>query len=287
MRSYLSFIKFAHTIFALPFALVGFFIGLHEPGSVFSLKILMLVLLCMVFARSAAMAFNRFVDRELDARNTRTQHREIPAGRISPGAALTFSLVSAVLFVACTFFINTICFVLSPVALLVILGYSYTKRFTALSHFILGLGLSFAPIGAYLAVTAQFDVIPILLSVMVMLWVGGFDILYALQDQNFDSQHALHSIPALVGTRQSIVISALIHGVCAILCVYVAVLLGMEFASLKWLYWTGTGIFLALLVYQHLLVKPYDLSRINLAFFTTNGVASVLFGTLLILDFYV
>ncbi|MDX1476134.1 MAG: UbiA-like polyprenyltransferase [Saprospiraceae bacterium] len=287
MRHYLSLVKFAHTIFALPFALVGYFIGLQMPGVVFTPRILILVILCMIFARSAAMAFNRYVDRHIDARNARTQARELPAGVISPRSALIFVVANAVLFVACTYLINRLCFFLSPVALAIVLGYSYTKQFTALSHFILGLGLSLAPVGAYLAVTGQFDVIPVLLGAMVLLWVGGFDIIYAMQDRDFDRTHDLHSIPSLVGPTKALWISGLAHLSCAVLCVYVVLGLSTQFATLGWLLWAGTGVFLLMLGYQHLLVKPNDLTRVNLAFFTTNGVASVMFGLAVILDFYI
>lgn len=233
------------------------------------------------------MAFNRYADRHIDADNARTRMREIPSGVISSRQALWMTVISSLLFIFSAWLINPLCFALSPVALLVILGYSYTKRFTALSHFILGLGLSFAPVGAYIAVTETFDVLPVLIGLMVLLWVGGFDILYALQDKKYDSENALHSIPVLFGARKAIVISALVHGGCAVLCLYVALLLGVQFRQLDWLYWVGTGGFLALLVYQHFLVTPRDLSRINLAFFTTNGIASVIFATGLILDFYI
>jgi 4-hydroxybenzoate polyprenyltransferase len=287
MRKYLSFVKFAHTLFALPFALVGYVIGLMMPGSTFSLRVLAAVLLCMVCARTAAMAFNRFADRRIDADNERTRRREIPTGVISASQALWLTLISAALFVFSAWLINPLCFALSPVALLVILGYSYTKRFTALSHFILGLGLSFAPVGAYIAVTESFDVLPILIGLMVLLWVGGFDIIYALQDKRFDKENALHSIPVLFGIRKAIVISALVHGACAVLCLYVALLLGVQFGQLEWLYWLGVGGFLVLLLYQHLIVTPKDLTRVNLAFFTTNGIASLIFGATLILDFYI
>ena len=161
MRDYLSLIKFSHTIFALPFAMVGYILGVHAPGSTFDWTTLLLVVLCMVFGRSAAMAFNRYADREIDALNERTKVREIPSGKISPRAALFFTIVNVALFVLCTYLINPLCFALSPVALAVVMGYSYTKRFTPLSHFVLGVGLALAPVGAYLAVTESFDLIPV------------------------------------------------------------------------------------------------------------------------------
>ncbi|RLD21408.1 MAG: 4-hydroxybenzoate octaprenyltransferase [Bacteroidetes bacterium] len=287
MRNYLSLIKFSHTVFALPFALVGFVLGIHYPGVEFDPVVLILIILCMIFARSAAMAFNRFVDRHIDAVNARTSQREIPAGVISPGAALTFTLISSGLFILCTYFINPLCFALSPVALAVVLGYSYTKRFTAFSHFILGLGLALAPIGAFLAVTEVFDVIPVLIGIVVLLWVGGFDIIYALQDESFDTEHKLHSIPTFLGAKGALVMSSVVHLMCGAVCIYAVYRMGNDYEALSWLLWGGAGMFLASLAYQHTLVKPGDLSKVNLAFFTTNGLASIIFGTAVILDFYI
>ncbi len=287
MRDYLSLIKFSHTVFALPFALVGFVLGIHYPGVEFDPVVLGLIILCMIFARSAAMAFNRFADREIDAVNARTSQREIPAGVISPGAALTFTLVSSGLFVVCTYFINPLCFALSPVALAVVLGYSYTKRFTAFSHFVLGLGLSLAPIGAFIAVTEVFDIIPVLIGLVVLLWVGGFDIIYALQDEEFDAEHKLHSMPTFLGPKGALMMSSFIHVICGAVCVYAVYRMGNDFEALNWLLWGGAGLFIASLIYQHTLVKPGDLSKVNLAFFTTNGLASIIFGAAVILDFYI
>ena len=215
MKNYLSLIKFSHTIFALPFALVGFFLANYLEGQTPSLYILAFILLCMIFARSAAMAFNRYLDRDIDAKNPRTTVREIPAGIISAHNLLYgLSSLNALAFVLATWFINPLCFALSPVALLVVLGYSYTKRFTALCHFVLGLGLSLAPIGAYLAVTGHFDVLPVLFSVVVFLWVSGFDIIYALQDEDFDKSLNLNSIPVLLGRKGALQLSNMVHLVC-------------------------------------------------------------------------
>ena len=284
MKNYLSLIKFSHTIFALPFALLGFFLGVYQEGGAIPWKIFALVLLCMIFARSAAMAFNRYLDRDIDEKNPRTATREIPAGIISPKNALLFIILNCTLFVVTTWFINPLCLALSPVALLVILGYSYTKRFTALCHFVLGLGLSFAPIGAYIAVTGSFALIPVLYSAAVLLWVAGFDIIYALQDEDFDKSLQLHSIPVQLGTKGALNLSNILHLLCAIILITAAYLMGQEYETLYWMHWLATFVFIALLIYQHLLVKPDDLSRINLAFFTTNGFASLIFGTLVILD---
>jgi len=284
MKNYLSLVKFSHTLFAMPFALVGFFIATTTMGAGLNWKLLGLVVLCMVFARSAAMAFNRWLDRDVDAVNPRTKMREIPAGIISPKAALTFVVANCLLFVATTYFINPICFYLSPVALAVVLGYSYTKRFTWFCHLVLGLGLALAPVGAYLAVTGRFDWVPVLYGLAVLLWTGGFDVIYALQDEEFDQNQRLYSIPAFFGKARALRISEWMHLGTAGLMVTASALLHRNVPEAHTLTWVGTGIFLALLVYQHRLVKPNDLSRVNLAFFTTNGVASLVFGVLTILD---
>ena len=310
VRSYLSLIKFSHTIFAMPFALIGFMLGLNSghtdfgagawilngnKGYNYSLQRKMdiailqqiglrflLVILCMVFARSAAMAFNRYLDRSFDAKNPRTAIREIPAGILKANSVLFFTIISCFLFIVCTFFINRICFFLSPVALLVVLGYSYTKRFTPLCHLILGLGLSLAPIGAYLAVTGHFDLLPILFSFTVLFWVSGFDIIYALQDEEFDKENKLYSIPAWLGKAKALRVSEVLHFLSAA-CVLLAGWLG----NFGWLYWTGTSIFIGMLVYQHSIVKPNDLKRVNIAFMTANGVASVVFAIFVIADQFI
>ncbi len=207
VSTYFSLIKFSHTIFALPFAIIGFALAIHSGKALFSLEKLILVVLCMVFARSAAMAFNRYIDRKFDAKNPRTSNREIPAGIISPKAALLFVFLSALAFMGAAYFINPLCFYLSPVALLVILGYSYTKRFTPLCHLVLGAGLALAPIGAYLALTEEFDALPLILSFAVFFWVSGFDIIYALQDDEFDHSQALNSIPVFLGRKKALLLS--------------------------------------------------------------------------------
>lgn len=282
MKKYLSLIKFSHTIFALPFAMIGFFlaVGLHQYP--FDWKILVYVILCMIFARSAAMAFNRYIDREIDKSNERTAAiREIPNGKIKPQSALFFVVINALLFVATTYFINLLCFYLSPIALFVVLGYSYTKRFTALCHLILGVGLGLAPIGAYLAVTGVFNWLPLFFSFAVLFWVSGFDIIYALQDESFDKQQNLHSIPVLLGTQKALYLSTFFHVITAFFIVVAG-----YYAQLGMYFWIGTVIFIKLLFYQHFIVKSNDLSKVNLAFFTTNGIASVLFASFVILDLY-
>lgn len=297
VKKYLSLIKFSHTIFAMPFALIGFCLGIiytsslvpgsHDsifpplyPWKELGIK-LGLVLFCMITARSAAMAFNRYLDRSIDARNPRTAIREIPAGVISARSALIFTLISCLLFILTTWFINRICFFLSPVALAVILGYSYTKRFTALCHLVLGLGLSLAPIGAFLAVTGYFDLLPILFSIAVICWVSGFDIIYALQDEEFDRTHNLYSIPSLLGKGKALHVSEFLHFLSA-----AAIITAGIIGHFHLFYWVGTTLFTGMLIYQHSVVKPNDLRRVNLAFMTANGIASVVFAIFVIADMF-
>ncbi len=305
VKNYLSLVRFSHTIFAMPFALIGFFLGVTSPFAFSSGEMVwnlnktigwgndftnfiydkeviakfLLVLICMISARSAAMAFNRYLDRSFDAKNPRTAIREIPRGIISPDSALRFTIVCCVVFIVATFFINPICFFLSPVALFVVLFYSYTKRFTALCHLVLGLGLSLAPIGAYLAVTGRFDALPLLFSFAVIFWVSGFDVIYALQDVEFDQSQHLFSIPAVVGRNRGLRISELLHLLSAI-CVIAAGIYG----HFHWMYWLGIAIFIGMLVYQHSIVAPHDLSKVNIAFMTANGIASVVFAGFVIGD---
>jgi 4-hydroxybenzoate polyprenyltransferase len=297
VKNYLSLIKFSHTIFAMPFAMIGFFLAIlrinfttypipgwhtiiYPPG--FLMNRFILVLICMITARSAAMAFNRYLDREWDARNPRTAIREIPKGIITPTNALVFTILSCLLFITTTFFINRICFYLSPVALAVVLGYSYTKRFTPLCHLVLGLGLSLAPIGAYLAVTGVFHWLPVLFSLAVIFWVSGFDIIYALQDEEFDKENQLYSIPAWLGKRKALRVSEVLHLLSA-----AAVIAAGRWGQFGWLYWIGVLIFGGMLLYQHSIVKPDDLRRVNLAFMTANGIASVVFALFVITDLFV
>ena len=285
MKNYFSLVKISHTIFALPFALLGFFLATAHTGQSPDIKILLLIILCMVFARNAAMGFNRYIDRDIDLKNPRTVDREIPAGVISPRNALLFVIINCLLFVLTTFMINKICFFLSPIALAVILGYSYTKRFSAICHFILGLGLALAPIGAYLAVTGKFDLLPILYGVTVLFWVSGFDIIYALQDEEFDKSLSLKSIPVSLGRNGALRLSSILHLCAAFVMIYAAYLLSIEFSQLNWLHILGAVMFVGLLIYQHSIISVEDLSRINRSFFTTNGLASIVFSSLVIADF--
>ena len=286
VKNYLSLIKFSHTIFAMPFALVGYFLGMKvfNPDSYrdeFLILNFILVLLCMIFARSAAMAFNRYLDRTFDAKNPRTAIREIPKGIISANSALVFTTISCALFLVTCFFINRICFYLSPVALFVVVGYSYTKRFTPLCHLILGLGLSLAPIGAYLAVTGKFDLLPIFFSVAVIFWVSGFDIIYALQDVEFDQSQKLYSMPVWLGKEKALHVSELFH-----LLSGAAVVGAGYYGHFGWLYWVGVLVFGGMLIYQHSIVKPDDLKRVNIAFMTANGIASIVFAIFVIADLF-
>ncbi len=280
VKDFFSLVKFAHTIFALPFAIIGYFLASMQVDKL-DWKIFLFVLLDMVFARNSAMGFNRFLDRRFDKENPRTAKREIPAGKISPQLGLAFVIVNVILFIGTTYFINPLVFYLSPVALLVILGYSYFKRFSALAHFILGLGLSLAPIGAYLCVKPEFDLLPILLSFAVLFWVTGFDIIYALQDIDFDKSMKLKSIPTFLGVKGSLILSLVLH----LLTFLLLIAIGL-FGELSIWYWIGAGIFSLLLFYQHAIVKSNDLSRVNLAFFTTNGIASVLYMVFFVLAIY-
>ena len=282
MKNYLSLIKFSHTIFALPFAIIGFVLGMADQEGVFNIQKFLLMLACMVFARSAAMAFNRYIDRAFDEKNPRTKSREIPAGVISPNKALFYVIINSLLFILATYFINPICFYLSPIALLVVLGYSYTKRFTALCHFVLGLGLALAPIGAYLSVTATFSMLPIWYSLAVITWVSGFDIIYAMQDVEIDSELQLNSIPNALGKVHALQLSNLLH-----VLSFLFVLIPIFFFPFGIYYWIGLGIFAAMLIYQHSIVKPSDLSKVNIAFMTTNGIASVAFALFFLLDYFI
>lgn len=279
MKKYLSLVTFSHTIFAMPFAFIGFFLAITTTPHPFEGGKLLLMVMCMVFARNSAMAFNRYLDRHIDAKNPRTKVRDIPAGRISPTSALLFTIGNCLLFVGATWFINSLCFYLSPVALLVVLGYSATKRFTALCHLVLGLGLSLAPIGAYLVVTGAFALLPIFFSLAVLCWVSGFDIIYALQDEDFDRNENLHSIPAWLGKVNALRLSTFLHVLSAIF-----ILMPVFYTNVGILYYIGIIFFCSMLIYQHRLVKPNDLSRVNFAFMTTNGIASVVFAVLFLLD---
>lgn len=275
----MSLVAFSHTVFALPFALIGFMLAWQRSELDFSPTLFFKMLLCMVTARTAAMAFNRYLDADIDAKNPRTLQREIPAGKIKKTSALILVITCCLVFMTTCFFINSLVFFLSPIALVVVLGYSYTKRFTSLAHFVLGLGLSLAPIGAYLVVLPQFDLLPVIYSLVVLCWVSGFDIIYALQDEEFDKREKLHSVPAALGKQQALRVSEIVHVVCAGLVITA----GIKGSFGLW-YWIGCAFFIAMLVYQHALVKPNDLSLVNRAFMTANGYASVVFAVFVCAD---
>ena len=243
---------------------------------------LVYIILAMIFARNAAMGFNRYIDRHIDKDNPRTKNREIPSGVIKEKSALFFVIINSLLFIGVTYFINLLALFLSPIALVVVLGYSLTKRFTALCHLVLGLGLSLSPIGAYIAVTGRFNsLMPILISLAVLLWTAGFDIIYALQDDEFDREKKLKSIPQSLGRQKALLLSRFLHFISAILIVIPGF-----FMNVSYLYFLGAALFILLLINQHRLVKINDLSKVNLAFFTMNGIASVIFGLLAIISFY-
>lgn len=279
IKKYSRLVVFSHTIFALPFALIGFTLAVSQNRYDFSIERLLLVLVCMVTARNSAMAYNRYLDRKIDAANPRTADREIPAGVISPKRALAFIITNVLIFICACYAINPLCFYLSPIALFVVLGYSWTKRFTSLCHFVLSFGLSIAPMGAYLAVSGEWAWPPLLISAVVLFWVSGFDVIYALQDGTFDKENNLHSIPSRFGIKGALRISELIHTICFICLITAALLLNFGIWA-----WIGVIIFSGLLIYQHAIVKADDLSQVGRSFGTTNGVASVLLALFVIID---
>lgn len=282
IKSYFSLVKFSHTIFALPFALIGFFTAIQQDGFSFKYLDLLLVILCMVFARNSAMAFNRYIDRFIDKANPRTSNREIPTNKISSKNALFFTIINSILFIVTCAFINKMTLILAPVALGVLLFYSYTKRFTFLSHLVLGTGLAIAPAGAYIAVSETLNLKIILLSSIVLLWTAGFDIIYSLQDEEFDKNNGLFSIPAKFGRKNALIISSIIHLITILILIY-----WTSFQDSNYILWIGVSIFTILLIYQHIIVKPKDISRVNLAFGTTNGIASVCLATFTIISFFI
>ena len=281
IQNYLSLVRFSHTIFAMPFALLGFFTAINTESHNFTWRLLILILLCMIFARNAAMGFNRYADHKFDRLNPRTAGREIPRGIISTRSALVFVLVNSILFIVAAGFINRLTMFLSPVALIIILGYSLTKRFTSLSHFILGLALSLAPVGAYISVTGIFDIVPLLYSMVVLFWVSGFDIIYSLQDSEFDINNKLLSIPVSLGIKRSLILSSFLH-----LLAVVSVIISGLLSGAGLLYWMGTAVFSIMLVYEHIIVIPDDRASISRAFGTINSYAGVSFCVFAIVDIY-
>ena len=279
ISKYLRLVKFSHTIFAMPFALMSFTYALWSTDAEFSWWLLLQVVLCMVFARNVAMGFNRWADRDIDAENPRTANREIPSGQISPRKALAFVIINALLFIVTASTINLLTAILSPVALAVVMFYSYCKRFTSLAHLVLGLSLGIAPAGAYIAVTGTLTFAPCLLSLLVLTWCGGFDIIYALQDAEFDRARGLHSIPSRFSTATSLYISIALH------CVSVVALVAFAmYLPQTWLLWCGVGLFSAILVAEHILVTPKRQRSIAIAFGTLNGLASLTLALFVIVN---
>ncbi len=269
IKTTLAMIKFEHTLFALPFAFLG---AILAANGLPEWKQILWITVAMVGARSAAMTFNRIVDRDIDAKNPRTANREIPSGKLSVGFAWTFLYVSIAIFLLASYSLNWLTFALSPVALIFILGYSYAKRFTSFAHLILGLALAISPSAAWIAVRGTLDdEVPLLLSLLVLMWTSGFDVLYACQDFEFDRKAGLRSIPARFGIKNSLLIARLFHFQAFIVLVLLWLAMGMMWVALA-----GVVIVGALLLYQHTLVKANDLSRMNAAFFTTNAFVSVI-----------
>lgn len=273
LARYSNLVKLPHTLFALPFAMVGAVLASYVKGV--TADTILWIALAVASARYAAMAFNRIVDRRLDAANPRTAMREIPSGVISVREAGIAVVLSSALFLASAWQLNPLCFALAPVALIWVLGYSYTKRFTRWAHLALGLGLGIAPVGGYLAVTGAWSdpwwMLPVLAG-GVMTWVAGFDVLYALQDLDFDRQAGLHSIPAALGVRRALVVARILHAGAVIALAAVGSAVGAG-----WLYWAGVAVVAALLLFEHSLVRVDDLSRLDAAFFTMNAIISIAF----------
>ena len=275
---YLRLVKFSHTIFAMPFALLSFtYAWLTAPHDAALWVVLLQVVACMVFARNVAMGFNRWADRKIDAENPRTANREIPAGVISSRGAVVFIIINALLFIATTITINPLCAWLSPVALFVVMFYSYCKRFTALAHVVLGISLGIAPVGAYIAVTGTTVVECWLLAAVVTTWCAGFDIIYALQDAEFDRKRGLHSIPSHFSATTSLVISTLLHLASVGLLVWFALS-----QPQTWLLYVGCVLFALILALEHYLVTPTKQRNIGIAFGTLNAMASMSLAVCLI-----
>ncbi len=268
LRNALTFIRFSHTIFALPFALGAMFVAAHGIPSV---KIFALIILSMVFARTAAMCFNRLADWEIDKRNPRTagRHRLVPRK-----SAIALLFVSSAAFVATTFFINPLCYALAPVALAIVFFYSLTKRFTPFSHFFLGLALAVSPVGAWLAVTGSFAFAPLVLAAAVLFWVAGFDLIYATQDFDFDKKEGLHSLVVRLGIVKSLTLAQLLHLVMAALLVAFGIA-----AHLGPIYFTSLALVAAALIYEHRVARRLDLDAINRAFFASNAFVGLVFVT--------
>jgi 4-hydroxybenzoate polyprenyltransferase len=264
----LEMIKFEHTVFAIPFAFLGAFLAARGiPGW----RPLLWIILAMFGARSAAMGFNRLVDADLDSQNPRTANRALPRRLLTKKFVLLFVIASSILFFFSAWRLNPLALLLSPLALFIVLSYNYTKRFTSLSHLLLGLSLAIAPVGGWVAVRGTLDVGPFYIAAAVIFWVAGFDIIYACQDVEFDRSAGLYSLPARLGIRRSLQISSVFHIVMVLLLIWTFWLFRLSVLS-----WIGLGVVVIGLIYEHSLVKAEDLSKVNAAFFTVNGIISVI-----------
>jgi 4-hydroxybenzoate polyprenyltransferase len=272
IRVVLEMIKFEHSVFALPFALVGALLAARAGGGLPTWRQFLLIVVAMVGARSAAMTMNRIADREYDRRNPRTANRALPAGELSVGFAWAFTILASAVLVIAAWQLNRLALALSPVALLILFFYSYTKRFTSWSHFVLGFCLGISPAAAWIAIRGSLDARMLILCAAVTLWVGGFDVLYACQDVEFDRAAGLHSIPKRLGIAKALLFARAMHVVMVALLAWLA----WSF-HLAWPAWAGIAVVAALLAYEHSLVKANDLSKMNAAFFTVNGYISLLF----------
>ncbi len=279
LANYFSFIKFSHTIFAMPFAFIGFFLAVRVVG--FEWTNLLLVIACMIFARNFAMSFNRLIDMKYDKANKRTNKRELITNVISKKAATVFLLINIILFFVACYFLNSLSFYLSPVVVFVLLFYSITKRFTSFSHLFLGLALSITPVASYIAVANEVALLPFFFAFVVLFWVAGFDIIYSLQDIDFDKKHNLKSIPAFVGKKKAKLIAIIFHLISIWLILFIAFSFDFSF-----LYWLASALFIIFIIYQHLIIRFRGMSAINLAFFTANGIASLVFGLLCCLSMF-
>lgn len=267
LHNYLGLVRFAHTLFALPFALMS---ALVAARGLPPWPIVGWLLVCMVGARTAAMTFNRIVDRRIDAQNPRTRERHLPTGKVSLPEAVGLWLASSVVFIVGAWKLNALAFALSPVALAIICGYSFCKRYTALSHFVLGLSLGIAPVGAWIAVSGSFAVPPLILAAAVLFWTAGFDVIYALMDEEFDRITGLHSLVVSLGRRGALRAAFAAHLASILFIGAFGIAAGMG-----WFYWAGAIAFAALILYEHSIVSPDDIARVNIAFFNVNAVISI------------
>ena len=276
LRTWARMVKFSHSVFALPFALSGAVLAAVEHG--IGVRQVFWIVVAMFGARNAAMGLNRLADHRHDARNPRTRGRELPQGRLSRGAVWWVTILLSALFVVASFQLQPICGWLSPLALAIVFGYSYTKRFTWTSHLLLGIALAIAPVGGWLAISGEFALVPWLLGFAVLTWVAGFDVIYACQDVEFDRREGLHSIPARFGIARALTVARLLHLGSLLLLAAVG-----WAAALHPVYWVGLALISALLVWEHRIVRPDDLSRLGVAFFNMNGIIGVVYLAVILL----